>query len=501
MKNFAIIRVEKIHEKRHFSARKNHDFRLREIPNADTNIENITYDFDAETAAQNFDDALETRFQNRRKNAVLLLDYLVTASPEFFLNNDKKKIDEFFQESINFLKEKHGEENILYYIRHEDETTPHLHCMVLPVLDGKLNARHFCGGRVKMRALQDDFAERVEHLGLKRGLKNSDAKHTTIKSFYADINKVERDFENSENRHKYKLIDERNFFNFQTAHTKKHNEEVFKNTDNLYLSYKKIISSNRKLEKQNFDLKKKNEEFYDLKKENQELKKYKNIAIKAQDNYIKKGIKNDKRNKKHDERINEGGKFRIGPGDGGERVFISDEQRFRENVIKNSLDGNEGFVSGIQEECEREQYSKSLEGFRNTIEKLNRAISIIRSRAIATGRRNTQNTRNFAKLPKFEQRNIKNEVKAYFNENKALIQRNKDIFTQKRAYFDEINEIKKNEKLTQEQKKRISKIFEMIKDLNKNIQKIPEKSENVQLYLDFLNEEKQKAKTANKFKK
>ena len=51
----------------------------------------------------------------------------------------------------------------------------------------KLNCRHYLGGREKMRDLQTSFAQKVEHLGLERGIEGSKAKHQDIKRFYEII--------------------------------------------------------------------------------------------------------------------------------------------------------------------------------------------------------------------------------------------------------------------------------------------------------------------------
>ena len=72
-----------------------------------------------------------------------------------------------------------------------DETTPHLVAYVVPIdKKGKLNCRHFLGGRDKMTAMQTDFANAVgAKYGLERGEQGSKAKHEEVKKFYNDITK------------------------------------------------------------------------------------------------------------------------------------------------------------------------------------------------------------------------------------------------------------------------------------------------------------------------
>jgi hypothetical protein len=51
-----------------------------------------------------------------------------------------------------------------------------------------LNARGITGGAKKLRGIQDSYAKAVVHCGLKRGIRGSTAKHTTIKEFYSALN-------------------------------------------------------------------------------------------------------------------------------------------------------------------------------------------------------------------------------------------------------------------------------------------------------------------------
>ena len=66
---------------------------------------------------------------------------------------------------------------------------PHLAVYVVPLKDGKLNAKHFTGGKKVLSQLQTDFAKDVgQRHGLERGIEGSQAKHQTIKEFYAQVN-------------------------------------------------------------------------------------------------------------------------------------------------------------------------------------------------------------------------------------------------------------------------------------------------------------------------
>ena len=142
-----------------------------------------------------------------RKNAVLAIEYLIGASPEWQGWHTKKQ-DEYFKRALQFLENKHGKENIITSVVHMDETTPHMSVFVVPIdKKGKLNCRDFLGGREKLRNLQTDFAKKVESLGLERGVEGSKAEHNSIKKYYSTVNQ-------SENNKKLleKVTEERDFF-------------------------------------------------------------------------------------------------------------------------------------------------------------------------------------------------------------------------------------------------------------------------------------------------
>jgi hypothetical protein len=63
--------------------------------------------------------------------------------------------------------------------------------LLVPLLDGKLNAKRLVGNRGDMQQMQTDFAERVgELVGLRRGEKASAAQHTTIRAFYGAVERA-----------------------------------------------------------------------------------------------------------------------------------------------------------------------------------------------------------------------------------------------------------------------------------------------------------------------
>jgi len=77
----------------------------------------------------------ETTGRSPRSDAVLFGDWIVT------LPKDCEQPDEFFECVVEFMKLRYGSENVLGGYVHNDETTPHMHIPVIPVVDGRLKGK------------------------------------------------------------------------------------------------------------------------------------------------------------------------------------------------------------------------------------------------------------------------------------------------------------------------------------------------------------------------
>ena len=190
--NYAILRTAKLKIMGNIGGSLARNYRTINTPNADPNriSENVHTVASPEAVKQAIQDRLP---EKRRSDAVLCIEYLITASPEWEgWGNDKEA--EFFKRASLWLSDKHGEENIAGLSIHRDITTPQLVAYVVPIDQrGKLNCKGFLGGRAKLSQMQTDFANQVKDLGLTRGKEGSKAKHTSIKAYYHDINHA-RDF-------------------------------------------------------------------------------------------------------------------------------------------------------------------------------------------------------------------------------------------------------------------------------------------------------------------
>lgn len=191
--NFAICRTKKMKTKGNIGGQAAHVERTSETLNANSKIKNLILKGTGNMLVDYEARMCELNIPKIRKNAVLAVDFMLTASPDFFQKNgkrDREKTVEFIKAANNWLQKKWGDD-LVSVTAHFDEKTPHIHALIIPAKDGKLNARHFFGGREKMSALQDDFYQAVSHLGLDRGLKNSKAEHQKIQKYYTKVNKIE----------------------------------------------------------------------------------------------------------------------------------------------------------------------------------------------------------------------------------------------------------------------------------------------------------------------
>ena len=192
----SIIRTKKHKSIGSVKFRENHTYRRNETPNADPakKCKNKLL-FGQENYAEGLDNFLEKYEQagnNIRKNGVLAIEYLLTASPEFFAEGSKNERDErlkkWCEAQIEFMKKEHGDKNILCMYVHMDEKTPHIEAYVVPLdAKGKLNCKAFLGGKIKLQGLQTRYATHNKNFGLVRGLKGSRATHQQVQKFYEQI--------------------------------------------------------------------------------------------------------------------------------------------------------------------------------------------------------------------------------------------------------------------------------------------------------------------------
>lgn len=118
-----------------------------------------------------------------KDDAVLINSFILGSDEEFFANLTQEQQKEFFRDCAMCFAERYGEENIISAIAHMDETNPHMHLNLIPVLDGRLCSKKLFD-RKALRELQSDFHEKVgKKWGLQRGKIGSKAEHLDTVAF------------------------------------------------------------------------------------------------------------------------------------------------------------------------------------------------------------------------------------------------------------------------------------------------------------------------------
>ena len=250
---------------------------------------------------------------NKSKN-VIADELIFTTSHTFFDNMSNEDIKNWANTCMEFVYEDLGykKEQILHATVHLDEETPHLHCVVVPLIkkfDKRTNTERYTISKKQyikdknhLSELQDKYHTRLVNKGynLERGIKGSDTKHQKVKEF----KKTTRYYEQKVNNLNCRLDNAINNFEDKMQTTKnipfdkKHiilEKETFDSMNNIIKETKNIMNfqpkmeqlfnevntftkSHKALEKENNNLQKEIKSLttrnQNLKKENNNLKLY-----------------------------------------------------------------------------------------------------------------------------------------------------------------------------------------------------------------------------------
>ena len=164
------------------------------------------------------DKRMETMRDDRKKtfrqmvddsNNVVADEMLFTSDNDFFKNMKKKDIKKWADTCMEFVYNDLGytKEQILHATLHMDEKTPHIHCVVVPLIrkfDKRTNTekwtiskKQYIKDKAHLSELQDKYYQRLidNGFGLERGIKNSDNEHISIKEFKKITNKLDNRLE------------------------------------------------------------------------------------------------------------------------------------------------------------------------------------------------------------------------------------------------------------------------------------------------------------------
>ena len=124
---------------------------------------------------------------------------------------DEGKLNEWCDDNLQWLHRTFGRENTVSAVLHMDEHTPHIHATVVPIVTGerrkakqkqkqmegkrtyrkKANAVRLCADdlltREKLITYHDSYAAAMAKYGLQRGIRGSEARHTTTAQYYREL--------------------------------------------------------------------------------------------------------------------------------------------------------------------------------------------------------------------------------------------------------------------------------------------------------------------------
>ena len=121
-----------------------------------------------------------------RKNSVLMVETVLSASPGFLINLSPIEQQIFFQHAVSFFKREIGQENIISAVVHTEERAPHMHLGFVPLTkDNRLSAKEIVGNRQKLCLWQDKYYEHMNEKFpcLQRGLPAMDTLSTHTNQF------------------------------------------------------------------------------------------------------------------------------------------------------------------------------------------------------------------------------------------------------------------------------------------------------------------------------
>ena len=268
------------------------------------------------------DDRKRTFNEMLNKSKSVVADELMfTATHKFFNNMSKEEIMRWADTCMDFVYNDLGykKEQVLHATIHLDEKTPHIHCVVVPLvkkLDKRTNTERFTISKkqyikdnIHLSELQDVYNLRLREAGfdLERGIKNSDRKHIKIKEFkkttryYEDkVNTINKSLDNAMNDleekmkttktipfyKKHIVVEKDTFDSMQNVikETKKAVEfqlkinQLFNEIDTYTHSHQTLEKENKNLQREVKALTTRNQ---NLTKENNNLKNYLKAILEA----------------------------------------------------------------------------------------------------------------------------------------------------------------------------------------------------------------------------
>lgn len=208
-----------------------------------------------------------------RKDANKVINIVLSASSEEFQAMGEIKGKQWEKEMFSFLSKKFGQENILYSVVHNDETTKHLHFSFIPLRDGKLQSNYWFDGPAKLQAFRKEVYEINKKYGIAKDdpePKEAKAERQELDDFYKKVKRSEK-IDDVIDAEIEKVQNLGNFTIAPKSKIEKLTPAIQKITEYATTATTRI----RSYKKANAKLKKSNKEFQEkIKKQDDELKRF-----------------------------------------------------------------------------------------------------------------------------------------------------------------------------------------------------------------------------------
>ena len=194
-----ILRHVKILDQAHAGKATAHNYDRASVPNADQEAPHPTIEF-INTEKRDYWEVATERIAEAgikicRHDQIRCEEILLTASPEWFKRDEQGRAldmsdSQWLKDIRTFLTDTFGEKNLVAFQLQQDEKSPHIHALVVPITaDGRLSCKDVFRPST-LREYQTKFAEAMKPHGLIRGVEHSQAEHQPMKQMYGQQNKT-----------------------------------------------------------------------------------------------------------------------------------------------------------------------------------------------------------------------------------------------------------------------------------------------------------------------